>query len=276
MNLVSGLRACAVAGYILALSGCSGIPEIEEPWEAVAVTGPDMAYRIKTNIFCETVRAVRRVREITINGLNPLPDDYGVQMQVNLTIEESTALNPNGSFTHFMPPEVINLVNVPQSVIFGANGTLSRTTTRVDTSYSYYNIGRIGGKGRNEECFKQQDLSGSSPLLSDLGIYKYLQSAALQSAAFVSSSPAKAGVGKQAELDVFSYQVKFVVVTSAGLSPSLRLAAFAAGTGNQPLLSAGRTRTHDLILTFGPGTDEPASFAQQAHFTNQIVQQPRQ
>lgn len=270
MRLFAFLRTSLTTGCILVIVSCSGIPTIEEPWELVHVNGSDMAYRIKANIFCEVVRSVRAVRKSTINGISPLPDDYGVQMQINLTIDEAASVNPNGFWTHFMPAQIINSVTTPQSVVLGGGGTVSRTTTRVDTTYSYYNIGRIAD--RNPSCDGPIDQSGSSPLLSDLKIYDYLQSAVFQSAGFPSSPAAKGGAGKTARLDVFSYQVKFVIVTSAGLSPSFRLAAFTAGTANLPLLSAGRTRTHDLILTFGPGTNVPAPFAQQAHFTGQIVQ----
>jgi hypothetical protein len=74
-----------------------------------------------------------------------------------------------------------------------------------------------------------------------------------------------AGAAKQAKFDVYSYQVKFVVVTSGGVNPVLRLTSLATGVGNQPLLSGGRTRTHELILTFGPGKDVPDRAALQVH-----------
>jgi hypothetical protein len=80
------------------------------------------------------------------------------------------------------------------------------------------------------------------------------------------------GAGKSAKYDVYSYDVKFVVVTSGGVNPVWKLVNINAGNGNLPLVNAGRTRTHELVLTFGPGTNQPTDFAQQTHFVGQIVQ----
>jgi hypothetical protein len=88
---------------------------------------------------------------------------------------------------------------------------------------------------------------------------------------FASSAPAKGGAGKTAKLDVFSYDMKFAVVTNASINPVWKLVNLTAGTGSLPLLNLGRTRTHELVLTFGPGTNTPTDFALQTHFTGQIV-----
>jgi len=165
-------------------------------------------------------------------------------------------------------------------VVFGASGTLSSTATRTDISYSYYNVGKISARGANSWCHDpstKPSLHGSSPLLkSDLGIADYLQGAVAGAALLHSSAPAKGGAGKTAKLDVYSYEIKFVVVTSGGITPTWKLVNVSANTGNLPLINAGRTRTHDLTLTFGPGTDAPADFALQTHFTGQVVQSNRQ
>jgi hypothetical protein len=93
---------------------------------------------------------------------------------------------------------------------------------------------------------------------------------------FQSSIPAAGGAGKSAKLDVYSYEIKFVVVTNGGINPVWKLANVSAGTGNLPLVSAGRTRTHDLTLTFGPGTNAPLDFALQTHFAGQVIQSLQQ
>jgi len=233
-----------------------------------------MEFRIKEKIFCETVWALRDVREnIKINGKSSIPDSFGVQMQITLTIDEVSALNPSIGSQDILPSGLSNKVTVPQSFALNGAATLSSTATRADTSYSYYNVGKITAKGANPFCDKPADLNGSSPLLkSDLGINAYLRQAAPGSLIFHSSDVAIEGAGKTAKYDVFSYEIKFVVVTSGSISPVWKLVNLNAGTGSLPLANAGRTRTHDLTLTFGPGTNGPLDFALQTHFTGRVVQ----
>jgi hypothetical protein len=256
------------------VGGCGiRVPQIEEIWEPVTVP-KSMELKIKENIFCETVRALRDVRaNIKINGKPSIPDTFGVQMQITLTIDEVSALNPSIGSQDILPSALSNSVTVPQSFAVNGAATLSSMATRADTSYSYYNVGKITAKGANPFCDKPADLNGSSPLLkSDLGIDAYLRQAAPAPLIFHSSDVAGAGLGKTAKYDVFSYEIKFVVVTSASISPVWKLVNLNAGTGSLPLANAGRTRTHDLTLTFGPGTDGPLDFALQTHFTGRVIQ----
>ena len=124
----------------------------------------------------------------------------------------------------------------------------------------------------NPFCNQPLDLQGSSPLLkTNLGIDTFLREAAPAALVFASSAPATGGAGKTAKLDVFSYDIKFAVVTSASINPVWKLVNLTAGTGALPLLNLGRARTHELVLTFGPGTNSPTDFALQTHFTGQIV-----
>lgn len=257
------------------LSGCgTRVPRIEEFWEPVDVL-PSMETKIKQNIFCETVRALRDVkRDLTINGQPIISDSFGVQMQITLTVDEAGALNPSLGLNDVLPNAIANKVTVPQSFALNGAATASSTVTRTDSSYSYYNVGRITATGANPFCDQNQpDLNGSSPLLrSDLGIEAFLREALPGAMVFHSSPQAKGGAGKTAKLDVFSYEIKFAVVTNASINPTWKLVNLTSGTGSLPLVSAGRTRTHDLTLTFGPGVNTPTEFALQTHFTSQIVQ----
>jgi hypothetical protein len=263
---------------LTSLDGCGTyVPRMEEAWEAVDVF-PSMEHKIKERIFCETVKALRDVNApldkggVSFGGRQLIPNDFGVQMQINLTVEEIGALNPSVGFADTLENEIIHKITVGQS--FGLNGaaTLSSTATRTDTTYSYYNVGKITAQGAEASCGKDV-LNGSSPLLNtDLGIERFLRDNATGAMFFSSSPVAVGGAGKSAKLDVFSYEIKFAVVTNASLNPVWKLYNLTAGAGSLPLVNLGRTRTHDLILTFGPGTNGPVDFALQTHFTNQIVQ----
>ncbi len=262
-----------VCAAFFVIAGCAAhVPRIEEPWEAVDVF-PSMEYKIKENIFCETVHALRDVnRDLQINGKPIIPEHFGVQMQTTLTVEESGALNPNVGYADTLENSLVRKIIVPQSFALDAAGTFAQTSTRVDTSYSYYNVGRITAPNVNTFCDEPLDLKGSSPLLqSDLGIEKFLREAAPAALGFASSDVATPGA-KAAKLDVFSYEIKFAVVTNVSINPLWKLVNLTTGFSPLPLVNVGRTRTHDLTLTFGPGTNAPTDFALQTHFSGQIIQ----
>ena len=256
------------------LSGCgTHVPQMEEAWEPVELPY-NMEFRIKDRIFCETVRALREMRDpkhiTTVKGKYAVPDDYGVQMQVTLAAEENTSFNPGVSFNKTYRNSTVGGVNVMNMFNLGLGANLTSTATRTDTLYSYYNVGRI--LQGNEDCDTPKPQHGSSLLLqSDLGIRDFLNGSAV-AAAYSSSSPVPKDK-KDVKADIYSYDIKFAVVTNGNVSPTWKLVNVSADTGTSPLLGAGRTRTHELVLTFGPGKTRPTEEALQTHFTGQIVQQ---
>jgi hypothetical protein len=91
---------------------------------------------------------------------------------------------------------------------------------------------------------------GFSPLLSgNLGIKSWLQGAIDAQSKIPSTVLAPKIVSSK--LDVLSYNIKFVVITSGSANPTLKLVNLSAGK-NFPLFSGNRTRTHGLTLTLGP------------------------
>ncbi|WP_157083679.1 hypothetical protein [Bradyrhizobium manausense] len=257
-------RAVVSASCFLLLSGCGTyVPQQQEVWEGPDIKG-NMAVDIKKHIFCELVHAIKFVnKNLRINDGPSIPDSYGVQMQITLTAEENSALAGG-----------LVLNQAIRDGTLGLGGNLSSTATRTDTSYSFYNVGKIAGPGKNNWC-DTLEVSGSSLLMSDLGIGSYLLKAVKAQAELHSSAPLKPDGLK---LDVLSYDVKFVVVSSGNVTPSWKLVSLSANTGGSPFLAAGRTRTHDLILTFGPGDPSSPTYyaALQTHFTQQIVQSNNQ
>jgi hypothetical protein len=251
---------------LTSLVGCGTyVPQMQEVWDDPRMSA-DFEFRIKENIFCETVAALRYVNDTyRASGGQVIPNDYGVQMQITLTVEETGSVNPGVTFIRTLTPPT-NTFNL------GLGGTLSSTATRVDTSYSYYNVGRITAKGANASCDDPRDKQGSSPLLtSNLGIREYLVGAAKAAVLLPSSLPPAKG-GASLKLDVYTYDIKFAIVSSGNVNPSWKLVNISNNTSGAGLFGAGRTRTHDLTLTFGPGTDQPTLAALQAHFTTQVVQ----
>jgi hypothetical protein len=54
---------------------------------------------------------------------------------------------------------------------------------------------------------------------------------------------------------VIQHEVKFVILTDGNITPSWKLARLSTST--LPLADAQRTRTHDLLITFGPKAETP-------------------
>src|ERR1700733_14444421 len=120
------------------LSACGTyVPRMEEAWEAVSVPA-SMETRIKERIFCETIQAVRNVNRpldqggISFNGHQLIPDDFGVQMQINLTVEEVGAVNPSVGFSDTLENAIVHKLTVGQSFALNGAATLSSTATRTD------------------------------------------------------------------------------------------------------------------------------------------------
>jgi hypothetical protein len=119
--------------------------------------------------------------------------------------------------------------------------TNNPSVARADKSSTYYNVGKITARGANTWCRDPQ--LGISPLdaAGSLGIGEFLSNA-FKGLALLG--------GKN---ESFSYETKFAVITNDSIGPAWKLVHLAADTKNLPIVRE-RTRTHDLILTFGPGT----------------------
>ena len=165
-------------------------------------------------------------------------------MEISLQVAENSGFNPNITYN--------NPLSAMQSFNLALGANFNTTATRIDVLNSYYIAGKIAKPGVVERCRKDRPPYGSSsPLLeSDLGIENFLRDAATQADLYPSSTPPEAK--KDAKVDVFSYQVKFEIISNGSVNPSWKLTKISAETGSMPLLSAGRTRTHYLLLTFGP------------------------
>jgi hypothetical protein len=257
------------------LAGCGFVPPtLTEAWEAQDV-GADMVLKIKRNIFCETIKAIRKVNDETPTSFGPpIPPDYGVQLQLTLTVVESSSLTPNLTYNRTLADGLESGVSVGRSWGVGISGELSSTATRTDTTYSYWSVGNIAGPRKNEGMCNEQkwpiERDASSLLVkSDLGIARFLEDN-VKAADLLHSSKPK-GANKPEKVDVYSYDLKFVVVSSGGVSPQFKLIPLSGG--GTPILNLNRTRTHELLLTFGPTgpngfTPSDISFSQ--HISTQL------
>ncbi|QKK17701.1 hypothetical protein [Rhizobium indicum] len=255
----------------LSLSNCGFVPpKLAEFWEARDVSD-GMVLNIKRNIFCETIAAIRHVNAEKTNFGKPIPDDYGIQLQLTLDVAESTTFSPTLTATRTLRSGSQSGESIGRSLGLGLNATASSTATRTDTTYTYWQVGAISGRGKNVEYCETWpiDRRGSSPLLtSDLGIAKFLDDNVKPAILLPSTRPS--GSKKPDKVDVYSYNIKFAVVTTGGISPSFKMVSLSGG--GSPILDLNRTRTHELLLTFGPtGPDgyQPSPIALEQHLNIQ-------
>ncbi|GKQ50430.1 hypothetical protein [Bradyrhizobium sp. Ce-3] len=265
-----GKASLAALLSILSLAGCGLVPpRLTEAWEAQDV-GTKMVLDIKRKIFCETIAAIREVNTIRTSLGKPIPDDYGVQLQLTLTIAESSSFTPNLTYNRTLPNGTDSGITIGQSWGVGISGELSSTATRTDATYTYWRVGNIAGPGKNKEVCEGWPIDpGSSPFLnSELGIARFLKDN-VEAADYLHSSPL--GTKKPDKVDVYSYDLKFAVVSSGGISPQFKLVPLSGG--GTPILNLNRTRTHELLLTFGPtGANgfTPSDISLSQHVTNQL------
>jgi hypothetical protein len=256
----SRLTALAGASVFLVLGGCGTyVPQMHEAWERsrtpVLTAGGDLEFKIREKIYCDIVQAVH-------DNDTLLPARWGVQVTVDLQVDETGALNPGVSF--------IEPLSDGQSRALGLGGTLSSQGTREDKFSNYWNLDKLKKFSGGTCRVNQSEWHGSSLLLeSELGISSWLRDR-LASDLALPSSQLPSDAGDTFKQDVMSYHVKFVVISSGSVNPVWKLVRFTAGDGPS-LITANRTRTHDLLITFGPAFKPgTANVAQSSHHAQEI------
>jgi len=231
---------------------------MEELWDTKSSetlflsAGGELEHRIRDKVYCDIVKAAIANKDI-------LPAGWAVQVALNLQVEETGALNPGVTF--------IDPRSAGQSFSLGLGGTLSSRATREDKFSNYWNLDRLKKFGGWSSCKKEPEHGSSLLLESELGISEWL-SDHLISNGLIRSSAAMSSTDPMFKQDayVISYHVTFVVISSGSVAPVWKLVR--VSSGGQSLVSAGRTRTHDLLITFGPafkpGTPNHAQASHQA------------
>ena len=226
------LFACLIC---FVLSGCGlRVPEIQEIGDRVE--GQRFVQAVLTNITCELRGALNDLREAYPKGT--FIDAWGVQTTLTLTYDETGAIAPGVLWT---PPS-------PATSLFslGAGLNFSSDATRIDTINAYYLVSDLE-KARCSDAARPNRLF---MLQSDLKLSEWLFDAV---SASVTNTINFRNTTLAVSTNVLQHEVKFQIVSSGTLNPSWTLTRLTVdGSGN--LLSAGRTRTNDLIITFGPAS----------------------
>jgi hypothetical protein len=228
----------------------------------------------------------------------PIPLDWTAQVSLSLQVDESSSLSPGVTLTQTLPNAVQVFgpgmsVTSGQSRSLGFGGTLSSIATRIDKFDPSYVISYLmTPEGPDSVCVSESNdpfkrigwtPASSSPFIleSSLGIQDWLEGAIItdlligsQNAPVAKSSKSGGaggssggGGGGSLKTDAFSYEIKFVIVSSGNVTPTWKLVQVSANTSGT-FFSTGRTRTHDLIITIGPSDNNTLY----AHLASQIGQ----
>jgi hypothetical protein len=184
-------------------------------------------------------------------------DKWGAQVQLQLTVEGTTRLNPSASW---MPNVLFSL---------GGAATLSTDATRINKITFFYRVSELRQHGGCQTGAPDTPHPPGSLLIqSDLKLYNWLSTLMLGTAAGDITT-----IGKQNSL---THEVKFEVVSTGTLAPAWKLSRVFSVDQSNSLFSTTRDRTHDLLITFGP-IDETqiqtlVPTAQNTFFASQINQ----
>jgi hypothetical protein len=169
-------------------------------------------------------------------------DNWGAQLTLTLTVEERSEFNPTAIWT---PNGTLSL--------FGGVD-VSADATRIDTINSFHTVREIRIL---QSCSPEEHPLGPFLLESDLKLENLLfgSQTTADTGQVNYAETARAGSGK----NVIQHEVKFIVITSGNISPTLTLSrVWVVSPKKNPsglFLAALRNRAQDLLITFGP-TDE--------------------
>lgn len=252
------------------LTGCGfSVPPIQEGWQGPNGTEA-LEFEIKKTIYCQLKEAIRRVEELqysyqdntthqTISEVL-IPNDWIAQISLLLQVDETSAFNPGIGITQPFANSVTRFLNgnvtTPQSFSLGLGVTVSGTSTRIDKFNPYYTIEYLRTPNtsqsvcvnpKNDPFLNNPQTTGFGSLLieSDLGIIRWLHDAAITDRLLRSAGPTS-------KTSPYSIEIKFVVGTSGSINPVWKLIPVTFNNGSSSLLTGGRTRTHDVIITIGP------------------------
>ena len=304
-------RALLITVISGACGGCGlSVSEIPEVWDrAEPFAAAHLEMQIKRAVFCELRKGALLARQLNSNRLLydskvvstdediPFPDSWGAQVTLTLTADEKSSLTPGVTFRDPGQPSRVFGQTIAQSFSLGVGSNASSQNVRYDKFFAYYTShDLIQGAGGDDICEKPPRTLGppssSSPFVeaSGLGLARWLPGAIAVVDFQRSSRASETGIGPPLGTagsfasDVATYSNKFTIITSGNVSPTWSLVR--VSTPTTPLFDLNRTRTHELIVTVGPGATSflkskktgralvtntgPSSSAVNSHFAAQI------
>jgi hypothetical protein len=189
---------------------------------------------VVSNINCELRGAFNDLRDTYPQGT--FMDNWGAQTTLTLTYDETGALAPGALGT---PAPLINVFSI------GGGLNLSSEAVRTETLNSYFLISDLNKK----RCSPEALPNGPFLLQSDLKLSEWLND--VYATSLMQTVNFNESVAAASNNNVVQHEVKFIITTSGTLHPSWKISTVTVSPGGN-LLSLGRVRTNDLLITLGP------------------------
>jgi len=239
---MSTFRSGVPAMVALLLGGCgTHVPEIAE-FPGTQVDSQELVQAIVRSVHCEIRNAITYVIDqdkslaSRHNGARTAPwiDNWGLQIQLTLTIDEKASVSPSTVWT---PPNPVT-----QLFMLGGGITGSSDATRIDTFNYYYTVKDLYALGY---CSADDNAHALS---------SFLIQGNLKTREWLSTQIFNVGTGEGVitnKTNALTHQIQFEVETGGTLNPAWQFIHVTVNQGS-PLLSASRKRRHNLLMTFGP------------------------
>lgn len=262
-----------IIGYILC--GCgSYVPELNEWPNEGTQADKRMIQQIIRSIDCELSYVVTKIIEddlekagkrVSGRTYTDFLANWGAEVAINLTVIERSGVNP--TIAAFPETNPFALLSV--------SGGFSASTeaTRLEKINVFYTVRELFRPG-DSRCVPGDGNKFGSPLVdSDLKLFPLLDGR-IGAATLGFARVPDAKFTLTGSKNVLSHTISFKILTAGAVTPSLRLVrATLNPAGN--LISAGRDRTHELVITFGPldnaaGKRSLIPIAENAHQNSQL------
>jgi hypothetical protein len=246
------------------------VPEIEEFW-GTPIDATIKVNKIAGQVVCELRKSVQQVvydnehnRTTFVAGPGTPPppkhrdlswfvNTWSAQVTLNLNIIENSALTPGVSLNEVLRNAITKFpgaspVTTGQSFSFGLGGTASSAATRNDKLNMFFSVKELlqGPPSMGAPCTATEPAKADLFVQSDLKLYDWLSAALLPYDAniinYANNSTAQ---------NAITHDIKFEIVSNGNVNPQWKLVNITANT-SPTLFAAGRDRTQELIITFGP------------------------
>jgi hypothetical protein len=209
--------------------------------------------RIIAHVNCELESGLWKARNIP--NTEWLTKDWGAQVTLAITAQETGSLNPGVSFITPFDNSVRTFphggnVTTPQSFTFGIGASGSANATRTETiAYTLSNKGLLNDASidtKSDPGLQCDHYHDGTMVQSDLKIAEFIY----DKASLAVTHELTTGNPSLPLLDTFQDQLTFVASFSANATPVWKFATISANNVT-PLANAGRISTNLVTITLG-------------------------
>ncbi len=180
---------------------------------------------------------------------------WGAKVTLTLTVDEKGSLNPGVTFFVPYANDVkkfsTGTVTTAQSFSFGIGLQASSDATRKETiSYTYAFKDLLDQKSiDNIAC----PYEGSVTIHSDLKINDFVRNKI-----YLARLPDLLGpTTSLSPYTAFSDEISFIVIYGGNLNPVWKFVSISGSSSSSPLVNSTRTKTQDVLITFGLVVETP-------------------